>query len=132
LEGLGDGLYGLFSQRLELFRLELLEDVQRMGVWALVLVVSSVVVVLGYGMLNVAAVLAVATYTTGSGAMALTAAILGFVNLAVAAAAVRLSLRRLANARVKMHVTLDEFKKDRKWLREINEPSPSDRSSTPT
>ncbi len=121
VEGLTDGVYGMFSKRLELAKVELITDGQRLGMMFLILFVCGIVIVLGYGMLNVAVVMLVAA-ASGLWPSAWTALGLAIANLVFGALIAVAAAKRLGVDR-SMLATRDEFQRDVTWLKEVKERS---------
>ena len=119
LEGLTDGLYGMFSKRIELARHEVMRDVQRFGILFGILFFCALILVIGYCLLNLALVLAMGALIQGPWAMAATTAGLALAHLIAGGVVAWRSAQRLEEAKQIFLVNRSEFQKDRKWLKEI-------------
>ncbi|MEO1269164.1 MAG: phage holin family protein [Myxococcota bacterium] len=119
LEGLTDGLYGMFSKRIELARQEIVRDVQRFGILFGILFFCAMILMIAYGLLNLALVLTVGAFVGGVGAMAATAGALSLLHVLVGALVAWRSAGRLEEAKQIFLINRSEFHKDRLWLKEI-------------
>jgi len=119
LQGLTDGLYDMFSARLDLVRYEVIDEVRQTGQWGAIVLGGATVLVLGYGLLNLAVVLLVGALSGLMWPMALTTAVLAVLHLAAGAVILRHGLQRMTAYKFALEMTRDEFQRDRQWLKEI-------------
>ena len=118
LEGLTDGLYGMFSKRIELARHEMIRDAQRFGLLFGVLMLCGVLLLIGYGLLNFAAVLLVGVFWSASWVMPAAAGALAVLNMLIAVVVALIVGKRLSAANNEMLLeTRNELQRDRSWIK---------------
>lgn len=120
LKDLTDGMSVLFRQHLELVRLEVKEDARILTGHLAVLVVFGLFTLVGYLMLNGAAVL-FAGWGFGIHGMAITTLILAVVNLAFGLRAMRATMARLERDGIALDRTAQEIGRDIEWVKEIRD-----------
>jgi uncharacterized membrane protein YqjE len=124
IEDLTDGLSKLVRQHFELARTEVRQEVQGLRRKIGAAVAFGTLILFGYLLLNLAAVLAIGAFFDSLAAMALTALILGVVHFLVAGVGLWTIKNRLEEQEVGLPQTTDELEKDKQWLKEIRNNSP--------
>jgi hypothetical protein len=117
---LTDGLSVLVRQHLELVRLEVKEDAQILGGHIAIFALFGAIVLMGYGLLNLSAIL-FAGWGFGLHGMAVTSLVLAIVNLGIGARALRGAFQRIKADGVALDRTAQELEKDIEWVRQIRE-----------
>ena len=119
LQGLTDGLYEMFSNRLDLVRFEMVDEARQATRRATAVAVASGVLAVGYLLLNVTIVLCVGALFEALWTMALTTAILSVGHLIAGAIALRRTVATMREHRFELEMTKGEFERDKAWLKEI-------------
>ena len=122
IEELTDGLSGLVRQHFELARTEVKEEAKEYSRYGAVLGLAAALLFMGYAMGNVAVIL-VALWLGGVGAMAITSIVLTVLNMAAGALGGWYGWRHLREADVELSQTTEELQRDKKWLKEIRDTS---------
>ena len=120
LRDLTDGMSVLFRQHLELVRLEVKEDARILGSHVAIVVFFGLIALLGYGLLNAAAIL-FAGWGFGIHGMAITSLVLSLVNLGFGARAMVSTMARIKADGIALDRTAQELEKDIEWVKEIRE-----------
>lgn len=128
LENLTDGLSRLVRQHLELAKIEAKMEAKIVGRNAAVLVVCGALLLLGYGLLNLAIILT-ALWLGSIAAMAITSIILAVLNLGVASFALYRAISNLQDNDL-LPKTAEELQRNKKWIKEIRETSSSPQLTT--
>lgn len=119
---LGDDVMDLFKSQLELFKVEVKEEVNTYATRIAVIAVGAVIATVGFALLNVAVAFAVSTLFAGAGFSQPASYALGFVAtgafyVLVGAIVVLVTKNRLAKQNLVPERTVQELRKDKEWLK---------------
>lgn len=117
-QNLTDGVYDLIRQHFELARREIRQEATDTGKRFAILGACAVIALVGYVLLNFAAVL-FAGWFGGFAAMAITALVLAAAHLIAAAIATRQVVLRLRHGTLRLDNVNDEIHRDRQWLKQL-------------
>lgn len=117
-QGLTDGLYSLFRNHIDLVRYEVKEEATHVGKNVAALGVFAFIALVGYGLLNIAAIL-FAGWFGGIVAMAIVALVLALINIGGAGFAIRHIIKRFQEDPVGLPRTSEEIQKDKTWISQI-------------
>lgn len=120
LKDLSEGMSVLFRQHLELVRLEVKEDARIISGHIAILVVFGLFALVGYVMLNGAAVL-FAGWGFGIHGMAVVSLVLAIVNMTFGLKAVQATMTRIKRDGIALDRTAQELERDIEWVKEIRD-----------
>lgn len=132
IEDLTDGLSSLVRQHFELARTEVRQEVDDLRRQMSVLIVCGLFLALGYILLLAALILGIGVWFSSSGAMALTALILGVLHVGGAALGFYRVQQHLDADDSALSETTDELQKDKQWLKDLRKNSPRALPSDPS
>jgi hypothetical protein len=119
-QGLTDGLYNLFRQHLELVRYEIKEEATEVGKNVAALVLFCFIALVGYGLLNLAAIM-FAGWFGGIVAMAIVTLALALINLGGAGYAIKRILDRFEEHPVSLPQTEAQMERNKQWIKDIRQ-----------
>ncbi len=117
-QGLTEGLVQLFQQHLELFGLELKHDATVAGRYASAFVFYVAISLLGYALLNIAAIL-FAGVAAGVLGMAICASALAIINLGMASHAMLVTFERMKASGIGPKIAGGELDRSKTWAKQI-------------
>ncbi len=120
LKDLTEGINVLFRQHLELLRLEVKEDARILGGHIAILIAFGTIALIGYGLLNLAAIL-FAGWGFGVHGMAIAALLLALLNLGFGLNAMRRTMERLKSDGLALDRTTQTIERDIEWVKEIRD-----------
>lgn len=119
---LGDDVMQLFDAKVSLLKVEVREEVNAVLRGSIVMAVASMIALLGFALASVAAALGLSTLwansnLTQAGKYGLGFVIIGLVYLAIGTIVTLVMKGRLAKQSLVPDRTIDEFRKDKEWLK---------------
>ena len=122
LTRLGDDVMQLFDTKISLLKIEVQEDVNAFLRAGIGIAIAAIVGLIGFGLASVAGALGISTLLTNinlsqTGRYALSFVIVGVLYLIVGTIIALVMKRRLSKQSLVPSRTVDEFRKDKEWLK---------------